>query len=114
MAKYPKGMPGRQHFTSKKRKKAKREKDPLKLIMERGLHMEERWQQSREVDEDGQVTEKRERVLQMAPKGVVLAPIQTMMLASFLQQQQQTIEMLLADDDDDDEDQDQGADNEAT
>jgi len=77
-----------------------REKDPVKLVTSRGLNMEERWQPI--TDENGNKLGK-EKVMTVAPKGVVLAPVQTMMLASYIQQLHATLELALADDDEDDD-----------
>ena len=74
-----------------KRSPKKREKDPVKLVLQRGLHA------VLKKGEDGQ------EIAELQPKGVVLAPVQTMILASFIQTQKQTIDLLLAEDKDDGE-----------
>lgn len=78
----------------------KREMDPIKLVMERGLNAEMRWVHI--VDEDGKVVGK-ERQMTPAPKGLVLAPIQTMVLAKYIMQMNAILETALADDPEDDE-----------
>lgn len=93
---------------SEKPRKARkmREMNPVKLVLDRGTNMEKRWQPVR--DEDGNVVGK-EKVPTLTPKGVVLGPMQTMVLAGFINQTQRTIQTLegiidqLEQEDDDDD-----------
>lgn len=75
---------GESHKPRKQRKQ--REMNPIKLVMDRGTNVEERWQRQ----EDGTKV----KVPTAWPKGVVLGPIQTLTLATFIQTQDQTIQQL--------------------
>lgn len=87
MARYPKGMPGRQAATSKTLKPRKvREMNPVKLVLDRGLHTITK----PDVDEEGNDAS----VTIASPQGVVLGPFQAQALAAFINAQQQKIQTL--------------------
>jgi hypothetical protein len=86
---------GRNKQPRKARKE--REMDPIKLVMERG--MSTAMINVPVTDEDGAVLGKEQRLMPR-PKGVVLGPVQTMVLAKYIMQLNAILETALADEDD--------------
>ena len=73
---------------SQKPRKAmkQREMNPIKLVMDRGLHTVTKYREN----EDGDT----EEYVEAKPKGLVLAPVQTMVLAGFINEQTRRIQTL--------------------
>lgn len=72
-----------------------RETDPIKLVLERGLNQEKRWTPI--LDEEGQPTGAKEKRMSTKPLGIVLGPVQTMVLAKYILQLNAVADMALAD-----------------
>ena len=90
------------HVKRRNKKRKPAEQDPIKLLMARGLNVENRRQPI--LDEEGKATGTYEIKQAYVPKGVILRPVQTMVLAKYIQQLNQMLEMALADDSDSDSD----------
>jgi len=74
----------------KGKRQRKREMDPIKLVMERGLNQEQR--PTTITDEDGNEQEAVE--VKLRPRGVVLLPMQTLVLANYINALNQRIQTL--------------------
>lgn len=82
---------------NQRKRRVERERDPVKLVMARGLNTELRRQPV--LDDDGNPTGTYDMVPMLRPKGVVLQPVQAMALAQYIAKLNYLLELATAEKD---------------